>query len=63
MAQSFGSCDSPLTRRFVYKVFFGLNFLGIKIMLSAKLAEGKLRIIDNEKMEDHKTKNINTILN
>jgi len=32
-------------------------------MLSAKLAEGKLRIVDTEKMEDHKTKNINNILN
>lgn len=45
------------------KIIFYINKLALKVVLSAKLAEGKLRIIDTEKLDAPKTKEIATVIN
>jgi large subunit ribosomal protein L4 len=39
-----------------------IRFLALKTLLSAKLAEGKIRIIDSEKIEEPKTRIVGKIM-
>jgi len=58
-----GKAHGAMPRDFSFNMPKKLRILGLKTMLSAKLAEGKVRIIDSEKIDEPKTKLVSKILN
>jgi len=57
-----GQAHGAKPREFSYTIPKKLRLLGLKTMLSAKLAEGKLRIVDTEKVDQPKTKLVAQIM-
>lgn len=69
MALNQECCDILSIRKSGYKVFMNCYKFdrtkykkALKVVLSAKLAEGKLRIIDSERVDEPKTRSIAKIL-
>jgi len=57
-----GQAHGAKPREWSYTIPKKLRLLGLKTMLSAKLAEGKLRIVDTEKVDQPKTKLVAQIM-
>lgn len=57
-AKTFG----PRPKDFTYHLPMKVKLQGIISCLSAKLAEGKIRVVDSEKLETHKTNNLYKML-
>ena len=57
-----GKAHGAMPRDFSFKMPKKIRLLALKTMLSAKLAEGKIRIVDSEKIEEPKTKQVAKIL-
>lgn len=58
-----GKAHGPKPRILRYPLNKKIRLQALKVVLSAKLAEGKLRIIDTEKLDAPKTKEIATVIN
>lgn len=56
-----GTAHGPKLRDLTEKIPGKLRLKALKIMLSAKLYEGKLVLVDSEKLDFHKTKLLNEI--
>ena len=57
-----GKAHGAKPRNYTYNLNKKVRLQALKIMLSAKLAEGKIRIVDNEKVEAPKTRIVANIM-
>jgi len=57
-----GKAHGAKPRDFTYTIPKKIRLLALKTMLSARLAEGKLRLVDTERIDSSKTKNVSAIL-
>ena len=51
-----GKAHGPVPRDYTYEIPRKIRLQALKVMLSAKLAEGHIRIVDTEKVDAPKTK-------
>lgn len=57
-----GKAHGAKARVFSYPLNAKIKLKALYALLTAKLAEGKIRIIDNEAIEEHKTKVLRKVL-